>query len=207
MRILLMCGCFFFFFKQKTAYEIRKGDWSSDVCSSDLAPAATSSNAAALASAVPTLTRLVVPWARRVGTARGRGSRPRALENELGEEPDADRRRTLGLMRPLAVGVRGARDVEVYPRIPLDEFSQEPPAGDRPRTAPARVLHVGDDGFEEVAVLIPQRQRPTALTGALSRLTHFRQQGLIVSHRAYRYLAERDHHGAGERRGRSPPPA
>src|SRR5216117_4510601 len=27
----------FFFFKQKTAYEIRKGDWSSDVCSSDLA--------------------------------------------------------------------------------------------------------------------------------------------------------------------------
>src|SRR5216117_4263766 len=26
----------FFFFKQKTAYEIRKGDWSSDVCSFDL---------------------------------------------------------------------------------------------------------------------------------------------------------------------------
>ena len=26
----------FFFFKQKTAYEIRSGDWSSDVCSSDL---------------------------------------------------------------------------------------------------------------------------------------------------------------------------
>ena len=26
----------FFFFKQKTAYEIQFGDWSSDVCSSDL---------------------------------------------------------------------------------------------------------------------------------------------------------------------------
>src|SRR3546814_2976603 len=26
----------FFFFKQKTAYEMRIGDWSSDVCSSDL---------------------------------------------------------------------------------------------------------------------------------------------------------------------------
>ena len=25
-----------FFFKQKTAYEIMSGDWSSDVCSSDL---------------------------------------------------------------------------------------------------------------------------------------------------------------------------
>src|SRR3546814_2978230 len=28
-------GCFFFF-KQKTAYEMRISDWSSDVCSSDL---------------------------------------------------------------------------------------------------------------------------------------------------------------------------
>src|SRR3546814_4758787 len=27
---------FFFFFKQKTAYELRISDWSSDVCSSDL---------------------------------------------------------------------------------------------------------------------------------------------------------------------------
>src|SRR3546814_3852527 len=28
--------CFFFFCKQKTAYEMRISDWSSDVCSSDL---------------------------------------------------------------------------------------------------------------------------------------------------------------------------
>src|SRR3546814_5545285 len=32
----LLCLCFFFFFKQKTAYEMRISDWSSDVCSSDL---------------------------------------------------------------------------------------------------------------------------------------------------------------------------
>src|SRR3546814_3756044 len=30
-----MC-CLFYFFKQKTAYEMRISDWSSDVCSSDL---------------------------------------------------------------------------------------------------------------------------------------------------------------------------
>src|SRR3546814_6881995 len=30
------CLCFVFFFKQKTAYEMRISDWSSDVCSSDL---------------------------------------------------------------------------------------------------------------------------------------------------------------------------
>src|SRR3546814_4711334 len=31
-----MLLCLFFFFKQKTAYEMRISDWSSDVCSSDL---------------------------------------------------------------------------------------------------------------------------------------------------------------------------
>src|SRR3546814_5894344 len=31
-----LCGALFFFFKQKTAYERRISDWSSDVCSSDL---------------------------------------------------------------------------------------------------------------------------------------------------------------------------
>src|SRR3546814_6459381 len=37
------CSCdflyLFFFFKQKTAYEMRISDWSSDVCSSDLGSA------------------------------------------------------------------------------------------------------------------------------------------------------------------------
>src|SRR3546814_5477603 len=32
--------CVFVFFKQKTAYEMRISDWSSDVCSSDLRPLA-----------------------------------------------------------------------------------------------------------------------------------------------------------------------
>ena len=33
---IFFCFFLFFFFKQKTAYEIGTGDWSSDVCSSDL---------------------------------------------------------------------------------------------------------------------------------------------------------------------------
>src|SRR3546814_4742549 len=43
MTMIRMCTayvirmCDFFFFKQKTAYEMRISDWSSDVCSSDLA--------------------------------------------------------------------------------------------------------------------------------------------------------------------------
>src|SRR3546814_3500855 len=39
MCFCLVFSCFlFFFFKQKTAYEMRISDWSSDVCSSDLPP-------------------------------------------------------------------------------------------------------------------------------------------------------------------------
>src|SRR3546814_2046745 len=34
--MLVVCVFVFFFFKQKTAYEMRISDWSSDVCSSDL---------------------------------------------------------------------------------------------------------------------------------------------------------------------------
>src|SRR3546814_16722116 len=39
-----------FFFKQKTAYEMRISDWSSDVCSSDLKPNAEMEPAALLAA-------------------------------------------------------------------------------------------------------------------------------------------------------------
>src|SRR3546814_8812653 len=37
MLVFVFRWFFFFFFKQKTAYEMRISDWSSDVCSSDLA--------------------------------------------------------------------------------------------------------------------------------------------------------------------------
>src|SRR3546814_6210626 len=49
----------FFFFKQKTAYEVRISDWSSDVCSSDLAEAGHRARALAAAGV-----------GRLVGTAR-----------------------------------------------------------------------------------------------------------------------------------------
>src|SRR3546814_4077215 len=42
--LLFLC---FFFFKQKTAYEMRISDWSSDVCSSDLSVSLIKDNPAA----------------------------------------------------------------------------------------------------------------------------------------------------------------
>src|SRR3546814_7135280 len=37
---MVQCLSIFFFFKQKTAYDVRISDWSSDVCSSDLSAGA-----------------------------------------------------------------------------------------------------------------------------------------------------------------------
>src|SRR3546814_5344690 len=54
---------FFFFFKQKAAYEIRISDWSSDVCSSDLRYAA---GALQFRQAI----RLIDPFARDVDRGR-----------------------------------------------------------------------------------------------------------------------------------------
>src|SRR3546814_10303620 len=57
---------FFFFFKQKTAYEMRISDWSSDVCSSDLLRLASLHLGHALAQAdlqgEADLLQLAHPW-------------------------------------------------------------------------------------------------------------------------------------------------
>src|SRR3546814_3071854 len=70
----------FFFFKQKTAYDMRISDWSSDVCSSDLPAAAA---------------RLLRAQARRAGGRRlhhaaGRGRRVPAVPQgaQAGGRPD-----------------------------------------------------------------------------------------------------------------------
>src|SRR3546814_9628834 len=64
---------FFFFFKQKTAYEMRISDWSSDVCSSDLA-----SDAAEMESAFDVSfgnsAASVRKWAEETGNALGRST-------------------------------------------------------------------------------------------------------------------------------------
>src|SRR3546814_2589352 len=51
-RVFVRFFSFVFFFKQKTAYEMRISDWSSDVCSSDL-PLASRSKVMRLALGTP----------------------------------------------------------------------------------------------------------------------------------------------------------
>src|SRR3546814_5582977 len=69
-----------FFFKQKTAYEMRISDWSSDVCSSDLpeatkvtiSPALTSSKPLTTAIPSPTLTTRPAPVKKSASAAGSR---------------------------------------------------------------------------------------------------------------------------------------
>src|SRR3546814_6459959 len=79
MIFYLQLIIYLFFFKPKTAYELRISDWSSDVCSSDLGPVVP----------VPAVLREerrctrhaprveLVPWPRRAGR---RLARPRTLD-------------------------------------------------------------------------------------------------------------------------------
>src|SRR3546814_10352050 len=80
---------FFFFFKQKTAYELRISDWSSDVCSSDLRTRWFAIDS----SAASWRTNLL-----HTGTERGCGARLEnspvsAMAQDQPDVPDAIRRR------------------------------------------------------------------------------------------------------------------
>src|SRR3546814_12956200 len=67
----MMC---FFFFKQKTAYEMRISDWSSDVCSSDLGILVGGYQAGPFLSEIPRRERVI----------GSRGARPSRRSNQRG---------------------------------------------------------------------------------------------------------------------------
>src|SRR3546814_7061098 len=80
----------FFFFKQKTAYEMRMSYWSSDVCSSDLSPMTT------ILENVPTGQKVGIAFSGGLDTSaallwmRNKGAVPYAYTANLGQ-PDETR--------------------------------------------------------------------------------------------------------------------
>src|SRR3546814_3130654 len=75
---------FFFFFKQKTAYEMRISDWSSDVCSSDLTLPADMTVHAALRFFTEEATHRSYPVVDAEGRLVGLASRSDALRWKAG---------------------------------------------------------------------------------------------------------------------------
>src|SRR2546421_197104 len=133
--------------------------------------------------------------------ANCRESSASAFEQELGEEPDADRRWTFGVTRAFAFEIGGSGDVEVHPRKAVHELAQEPRAGNRAGRTAAGVLDVGDVGLEQLPIIVPQRQRPAALAGTLPGIAYLGKQCLIVAHHPDRVMAERDDDGTRQRCG------
>src|SRR3546814_2103414 len=122
-----MCWIFFFFFKQKTAYEMRISDWSSDVCSSDLPreridPAARSDRAPD-----PAVVRDAHPAQPR---ARARPDRARAVGGGL--LPPAARRRPAALAGA-ALSADAVHRAFLCAALPADGL-QASGAGDRKST-------------------------------------------------------------------------
>ena len=72
----------FFFFKQKTAYEIGTGDWSSDVCSSDLLTLSlsSSSNTKNYSTVATTVSCMAVNCAEMIVYGSNNGSEAQKIE-------------------------------------------------------------------------------------------------------------------------------
>src|SRR3546814_11664590 len=93
MRCSVVYSCCFFFFKQKTAYEMRISDWSSDVCSSDLSDDGKEASArAGDCRGEPPALHLSGRQRRREPAASGRGvSRPRPFRAHLLQSGEYER--------------------------------------------------------------------------------------------------------------------
>src|SRR3546814_10715101 len=71
--------CMFFFFKQKTAYEMRISDWSSDVCSSDLSGKAVPADQRAVLLADPGFGKLFTDHMVTIRYTEGQGWHSHAI--------------------------------------------------------------------------------------------------------------------------------
>src|SRR3546814_2512256 len=86
---LLLDDVVFFFFKQKTAYEMRISDWSSDVCSSDLVAPSLLCRLTRQPgrAAAPRMRRLKTRWKVPTRSSAGQGARrQRSEERRVGKE-------------------------------------------------------------------------------------------------------------------------
>src|SRR3546814_4509218 len=90
---------YFFVFKQKTAYEMRFRDWSSDVCSSDLGGRRDDADRAQAARAEPGAGIAAAIAVDRGGGGRDRGGRLYVVDGGRGADDPIVRRRAAGAAR------------------------------------------------------------------------------------------------------------
>src|SRR3546814_6593563 len=110
--------CVVFFFKQKTAYEMRISDWSSDVCSSDLQ--------------IEHQGRIDQVGARQIGVQQNRASARQHHQKQHRQFQEAGKQRApatmifiLGRQYPLHHELVGAPEVEPDQRCRSEEHTSE----------------------------------------------------------------------------------
>src|SRR3546814_2087762 len=85
MFLLTFIPLMFFFFKQKTAYEMRISDWSSDVCSSDLIDSPETLSGIVLRNILLTVALApLAPWAVGIAVATPLGWNPARFLRDFG---------------------------------------------------------------------------------------------------------------------------
>src|SRR3546814_179875 len=171
--------CFFFFFKQKTAYVMRISDWSSDVCSSDLSDRTLPMSLAICASSrlywSESICSLLHLIDLQVGGSQGAATRPWPTSTSAYLSPNASRRafpisaaRTLvgvGVLPPLRIA---SHQREAIPAawgqamlVPL-RASRPPPARAESIWTPGALTRAML--FEKSATASRSPPRPTAAT-------------------------------------------
>ena len=95
----------FFFFKQKTAYEIVDCDWSSDVCSSDLGRLVARRQETTLRSFISWTSSAVLPTLARLADETGERIVD-VIARAFGDESGVRRRPLFGPMRPMLAEYR-----------------------------------------------------------------------------------------------------
>src|SRR3546814_6231367 len=103
---------FFFFFKQKTAYEMRISDWSSDVCSSDLIEQVQRHHRARVADRGEVVGVVPAVEQGEVGQQRRRQRGVEAERGQAGIELGAQRR-VEGVVHPCIVGAHRSEERRV----------------------------------------------------------------------------------------------
>src|SRR3546814_4496588 len=119
-------GVFVLCFKQRTAYEMRISDWSSDVCSSDLSafPGLASHLCGLCASARIFFPRRGAEAAEKEVHAETRRRGEKALGQKTLFSPDAASRQDVGRERPL----RGKHGISAPPRLRVNPARRRPSA-------------------------------------------------------------------------------
>ena len=92
----------------------------------------------------------------------------------------------------------GTRDIEMGPTAIPHEFLEEASRGDAPARAASHVDEIRDPAIDLPPIIIPQREGPTALPGAIARLSQLIDQILIRAKNGRRMVTQCDDHGACE---------